>query len=95
MKSTPTIAVQKVRMMKASLRCLTFGLLGLMPIIGLPFALAAAWISGRVRKQEQKFWNPARPQRVLGFTCAVVGAVIWTSIDVFLIFRAVMGNQGS
>ena len=95
MKATPTIAVQKIKMMKASLRCLTFGLLGLLPIIGLPFALAAAWTSGCVRKQEKIFWNPARPQRLLGFICAIVGAVIWTSVDSFLIFRAIYGPTDS
>lgn len=95
MKAAPTIAVRKIRMMKASLRCLTFGLLGLMPIIGLPFALAAAWTSGRVRRLEKELWNPARPQRILGFTCAILGAFIWTMVDAFLIFRAVYGGNDS
>ncbi|MDR3458715.1 MAG: hypothetical protein P4N60_14795 [Verrucomicrobiae bacterium] len=95
MNNAPTIAVQKIKMMKASIRCLTFGLLGLIPIIGLPFALAAAWTSGRVRKLEQKFWNPARPQRVLGFVCAAIGTLVWTLVDVFLVFRAIYGNTDS
>lgn len=95
MKAPPTLAAQKIKMMKASLRCLTLGLLGLVPIIGLAFAIAAAWTSGRVRKQEKIFWNPARPQRVLGFICAICGALIWTTVDAFLIFRALYGSYNS
>jgi hypothetical protein len=40
-------------MLKSSLRCFVFRLLGLLPLIGLPFALAALWISGRVRAKEK------------------------------------------
>jgi hypothetical protein len=88
------IPAAKIKMMKGSLRCLAFGLLGLLPVIGLPFAIAAGWISGRVRAQEKQFWNPARPQRILGFACAVFGALVWSGVDIILIFRAVTGGSG-
>ena len=92
MKTALSIPAQKIKMMKSSSLCLILGLLGLTPFIGLPFALAAAWISGRVRLQEKNFWNPARSQRILGFTSAVIGALIWTFIDAFVIYRAVYGS---
>jgi len=95
MKAVPTIAVRKIKMMQASILCLTLGLLGLLPLIGLPFALAAAWVSGRVRVQEKNLWNAAKPQRILGFTCAVIGAVTWTLVDAFLIYRAIYGSGQS
>jgi len=78
-------ATAKIQMMKSSIRCLIFGLLGLLPVIGLPFALAALWISGRVRAQEKQFWNAAKPYRVIGAVCAGVGAVFWTGIIIFVI----------
>ena len=78
----------KIKMMKASTRCLIFGLLGLLPIIGLPFALAALWISGRVRAQEKLFWNAAKPYRIWGVACAAIGAVAWSVVDGLLIFQA-------
>ena len=31
----------KIKMLKSSMQCFVFGLLGLLPVIGLPFALAA------------------------------------------------------
>jgi hypothetical protein len=78
-------ATAKIKMMKASIRCLIFGLLGLLPFIGLPFALAALWISGQVRVQEKQFWNAAKPYRVIGAVCAGVGTVVWMGILTFVV----------
>ena len=83
-----TDAIAKIQMLKGSLRCLVFGLLGLLPVIGLPFALAALWVSGRVRCQEKIFWNAARPHRLWGVAFAALGAVIWSVVDTLIIFRA-------
>ena len=79
----------KIQMLQGSLRCFLFGLLGLLPVIGLPFALAALWVSGRVRAKEKQFWNAARPYRLWGIACATFGAVIWSIVGALLIFRAV------
>ena len=78
----------KIQMIKGSLRCFVFGLLGLLPVIGLPFAIAALWVSGRVRVQERIFWNVARPYRIGGIICAALGAVIWSVMDALLIYHA-------
>ena len=78
----------KIRMLKSSLRCFVYGLLGLLPVIGLPFAIAALWISGRVRASEKKIWNAARPYRIWGVACAALGAVIWSVVDALLIYNA-------
>ena len=85
------IATAKIKMMKGSLRCLTLGLLGFLPIIGLPFSLAALWASSSARRQEKRFWNSAKPQRILGLICAIFGALLWSVVDTILIFRAVTG----
>lgn len=83
------IPAAKIKMMKASIRCLIFGLLGLLPIIGPPFALAALWASVRIRAKEKLFWNAARPYRIWGVVCAAWGAVIWSFVDTLLIYHAV------
>jgi hypothetical protein len=82
------IPAAKIKMMKASIHCLIYGLLGLLPIIGLPFALAALWLSGRTRLKEKQFWNPAKSYRIGGVICAAFGAVIWSVVDLLLIGRA-------
>ena len=89
MKLVLTIAAEKLKMMKASSNCLIFGLLGLLPIIGAPFALAALWFSARAKPLERRFWNPARPHRLFGVAAAAIGAVVWGALDIFLIIRAV------
>ncbi len=81
----------KIKMMKASIRCLIYGVFSLLPVIGLPFGLAALWISGRVRQQEKHLWNAAKPYRIWGEACAAIGAVAWSVVDGLLIFQAV-GN---
>jgi hypothetical protein len=89
-----THASAKIQMLKSSLRCFTFGLLGLIPLIGLPFALAALWISGRVRVKEKLFWNAARPFRIWGVVCAAVGTILWLGILAIVVARALMIAQG-
>jgi hypothetical protein len=88
------IPAAKIKMMQASIRCLIFGLLGLLPIIGLPFALAALWISGLVRTKEKLFWNAAKPYRIWGVVCAAVGTVLWTGVLAIIVVRALMIAQG-
>jgi hypothetical protein len=89
-----TDASAKIQMLKSSLRCFTFGLLGLIPLIGLPFALAALWISGRVRVKEKLFWNAARPYRIWGVVCAAVGTILWLGVLAIVVARALMIAQG-
>lgn len=55
MKEVPTSPAIKIRMMKGSIRCLSSGLLGLVPVIGLLFAFAAVWVVGGVRTKEKRF----------------------------------------
>jgi hypothetical protein len=88
------IPAAKIKMMKASIRCLVFGVLGLIPVIGLPFALAALWISGRVRVREKLYWNAARPYRIWGVACAALGAVLWIGILTIIFGRSLMVSQG-
>jgi hypothetical protein len=84
-------AVAKLKMMRASIRCLVLGLLGLLPFIGVAFALAALWASFTARQREKLFWNPAKPQRILGLICASVGALLWSAVDVIVIYH--IGNN--
>jgi hypothetical protein len=89
-----TDASAKIKMLNGSLRCLVFGMLGLIPVIGLPFALAALWISGRVRVKEKQMWNAAQPYRIWGVICAACGTILWTGVLIFVIARLWMISQG-
>lgn len=80
-------SADKIKMMKASLRCLALGGFGLLPLIGVPFALAALYNSYSARRLERQFWNPAKAQRVMGLVCASMGALIWGAVDTVIIYR--------
>jgi len=82
----------KIRMLQSSMRCFVFGVLGLLPLIGLPFALAALWISGRIRIQEKQLWNAARPYRIWGVVCAALGTVFWGLLLTLVIYQATGGG---
>ena len=88
-------ATAKIQMLNGSMKCFVFGLLGLLPVIGFPFALAALWISGQARVKEKQFWNAARPYRILGVVCAAVGTVFWFIILSLIIYNAATNPNGS
>jgi len=87
-------ALIKIKMLKGSMRCFVFGLLGLLPVIGLPFALAALWISGSVRSKEKLYWNPARPYRVWGAVCAGTSAIFWVGLLTLIVGHLILVVNG-
>ena len=84
----------KIQMIKSSIKCFAFGLLGLLPVIGLPFALAALWISGQVGVKENQFWNAARPYRIWGVVCAAAGTILWGFILMLIIYSMASNSNG-
>jgi hypothetical protein len=86
-------ASEKISMLKASMQCFACGLLGLLPMIGLPFGIMALVVSGKVRAGQKKYWNAARPYWICGVVCAAVGLVFWSLILMLVIFHMI-GNNG-
>jgi hypothetical protein len=87
-------ASAKIQMLKSSLRCFEYGLIGLLPVIGLPFAAAALLIAGRVRTKEKLFWNAARSYRIWGVVCAALGTIFWFFIVSLIAYNAASSNGG-
>ena len=83
----------KVWMLRNSLRCFVFGLLGWIPLIGLPFAVAALVLAGKIRKGDRECWNAARAYRLWGGVFAAGGTIFWFILAVFIIARIVLGNR--
>jgi hypothetical protein len=88
------IPIAKIRMLKSSMRCFVCGLLGFLPVIGLPFATAALVISGKVRVQERQLWNAAKPYRIAGVVVATVGTLFWGFIVALIAYNSI-GNGNS
>jgi len=91
MNANLSIPEMKIRMLRSSIRCFGLGLLGLIPIIGLPFALAALWVGGQVREKERKLWNAAKPFRVWGVIIAAFGTVVSSIILIIAIDHVTLG----
>jgi len=84
-------AEAKIRMINNSLRCFVFGLLGLLPAIGLPFAIAALVVSGKARADRKNCWNAADAYRKWGVAFASIGAIFWCCILVILLCAIASG----
>jgi hypothetical protein len=85
-------ASAKIKMLNSSMRCFVFGMLGLIPVVGLPFALAALWISGSMRVKEKQMWNAARPYRIWGVVCAAGGTIFWGFILTIITYQTATGS---
>lgn len=70
MKSQP---FDKIQLIELSLRCFTCGLIGLLPGIGLPFAIIALTDALRVAWHKGSLWNPAEFCLTIGTLCAILG----------------------
>jgi hypothetical protein len=83
----------KIRMLENSMRCFVCGLLGLLPVIGLPFAFAALVLSGEVRAGQKKHWNAARPYWIWGVVSAAGGTIFWGVILAIIIYHTMKGPR--
>ncbi|HEV2318754.1 MAG TPA: hypothetical protein VGV18_03330 [Verrucomicrobiae bacterium] len=85
-------ALAKIVMLKGSMRCFVFGLMGLVPFIGLPFAFVSLWLSGVVRQREKQYWNAAKPYRICGIIAAATGALVTVIIAALIGYSAVTSS---
>jgi hypothetical protein len=84
-------AAAKIKMLEDSMRCFAYGLLGLLPVIGLPFALVALWNAGRVRIREKHYWNAASAYCLWGGICGALGAIFWVMVETLLVYNLATG----
>jgi hypothetical protein len=86
----------KVLMIERSLSCFVWGLLGLIPVLGIPMAIHSMHQHWCVKRDSKDFWNPAGRYLLWGVVCARVGGVISVlivgTIVILVSFKA-MGNE--
>jgi hypothetical protein len=66
----------RIEMIEGSLRCFTLGLLGLLPVIGLPMVIMALSQYRRVKQIRGDQWNPAGRYLRWGSICAGFAVVL-------------------
>lgn len=66
-------AYDKVELIERSIHCFAWGLVGILPFIGIPFAVVSLADALRIGRNEGSLWNPAERQLRIGSFCAVLG----------------------
>ncbi len=82
-------AMEKIVMLRSSMRCFVYGLLGFLPVIGLPFAILSLWNSGRARVRERKYWNAAKAYRIWGVVFSTIAMLSALSTIAFLVINSI------
>jgi hypothetical protein len=82
----------KIEMIERSLRCFDYGLIGLLPVIGIPMAIISAYQYGRVKRGQGEMWNPAHRYLFWGGFCARIGLSLFLLIPVVLAIIGLVWN---
>jgi hypothetical protein len=78
-----------MEMIEQSLRCFVFGLLGLIPIVGIPMAVYSHAQYRSVRRGQAGRWNPAQRYLFWGALCARMGLALFLFIPIIIATIAV------
>jgi hypothetical protein len=68
--------MNRVVAIESSLKCFACGLLALVPLFGLPFAVAAVFLYMKSSTHSAGDWNPARRYGLLGLAFALIGSCV-------------------
>jgi uncharacterized protein YybS (DUF2232 family) len=68
--------MDKIELIECSMRAFFFGLPGLVPFLGTPFAIVAVVNSARIRRRAKARWNPAQSYLFWGMVCARIGITL-------------------
>ncbi len=74
-----------IKAIEYSLRCFSFSLWSLLPLVGLPFGLIAFANYRKARAVSQGHWNPARSLLAWGNALSSLGLLISTFVVLVII----------
>jgi len=72
----PPGTMDKIALIKISVRCFICGILGFLPLIGIPFAAIAIGNFRRVFFGKSTLWNPAARYLRVGMICGMAGILL-------------------
>ncbi|HKS38141.1 MAG TPA: hypothetical protein VJW76_13170 [Verrucomicrobiae bacterium] len=67
---------ERIHLIERSLRCFVYGLLSLIPFVGLGFAALTIRLHFKTWAEPGDRWNPARKYLVAGFCLAWLGVLV-------------------
>jgi len=68
--------MDKIELIQLSLRAFGFGLPGIVPFLGTPFAIVALRNNWRIKRRGGALWNPAQRYLFWGSVCARIGTTL-------------------
>jgi hypothetical protein len=68
--------MEKIELIQLSLRAFGFGLPGIVPFFGTPFAIVALRNNWRIKRRGGALWNPAQRYLFWGSVCARIGMTL-------------------
>lgn len=83
----------KVEMIERSISCFQYGLLGLLPVIGIPMAVRALLLHHRIQRSQTGEWNPAQRYLLWGGICARLGLWVFLVIPLALVTCLAITNS--
>jgi hypothetical protein len=89
--------MDRIGVMKDSLRCFGFGLASLIPVLGVPMALLALYFFVRARTTAGEEWNAAEPYLKGGRALACAGLVLTLlllSLATVVVLIKIAANSG-
>lgn len=68
--------MEKIELIQRSLSAFGFGLPGIVPFLGTPFAIVALRHTSRIKRRGGALWNPAQRYLFWGSVCARIGTAL-------------------
>jgi hypothetical protein len=82
-------AMDKIELIERSMHACFFGVPGIIPFLGIPFAIVALIHNSRIKRRIGPQWNPAHRYLFWGTVCAHIGISL-TIIIAVLVTAALM-----
>ena len=77
-------AMDKIELIQRSLRAFFFGVPGIVPLLGTPFAIIAAVNNSQIKRRGGVQWNPAQRYLFWGMICARIGITQTLLLTIFI-----------
>ena len=77
-------AMDKIELIERSMHACFFGVPGIIPFLGIPFAIVALIHNARIKRRIGPQWNPAHRYLFWGVLCACIGIILTLLLAVFI-----------
>jgi hypothetical protein len=75
----------RIEIIEGSLRCFAYGLISLLPVIGIPMAIVSTLYYTRVKRGRGEMWNPADRYLFWGGVCARMSFALFLLVPVVIL----------